>query len=1163
MECNPNPFSLSTTCETIFHFHRITLKNDSMTKPDKPINPNRKDLSSQPHYFGAFLNIARHNAYMVMEHLSVKHDTKDKGRLDEAQLDKASLLSLLTAKNSKPDVQDAVLRDLRRYFPFLNYQFFLNEENKSQEAEKPKEERQHLPYQEVDPAHIKAVLEGFLALLNKLRNRYSHYIAQADYSKAAGLPLEKIYRSAVFRLVDKGKHTKRFDVFEPKDVAHLYGTDAAPSPFLPQNLADFPDHEKTIAFVTCLFLERKYAFTFLSRLEGFQNTTGREPSTAMTATMECYTMFCCRLPQPKLESSDIMLDMLNELGRCPSALYTVLSDEDRQKFHVKLEYLEFGENEEDADYTDTEESPQVEQEIVLKRHGDRFPYFALRYFDDTGAFPTLRFDVQIGRWRTKPVYGKVMYAEKRERLLTKSIHTYAKLKPLLDLYEQVEQDPEKGKRVNAKFAGEFPQNWLVQKEDGEQYLLDKIEQFSPHYNFGENVIGLRFVQSQKIVFPKVPDFRSPKPDALISTHELRNLFLYHYLSTSKKDREGKPYIETDTETFIKDFIARMQTFFEDVKTGALQPLTAPPDYRKNPALPFDQGDRKATEKKRAAYRAQQDQIKARRQQLDELLKERYGLSASWIPDDLKEYLLAYMTPSYTDLAKDKFKKQKALLKERLKDAEKGRSPRVGEQATWLAEDIVFLTPPQVHDAKGRPHEQKLNNDQFRILQSSLAYFSINRENIFHFLKNETPILSKSPSERHPFLFKINIQKCNGIFDFYLAYLKAKEEWLNEALEEYEQGRLNEVQLQEKYRHSLPSSVNRKAAVKRDYLSLPVFLPRGLFNQAIAEALSGKPGMEVKPEDNTVYCMAQLLDGDAQEFYEFPHFYRSIFEPKDAENRLVSEAAYTENLKAKFQELKQKKAMARKLSDAEKQQVKNDYKDVSQAKTRLLDREQHLRHLQANDRAMWLMIEGRQRFAEEHSELQFDQLKLRNIKSVLGEHVQAKLTIPDSSVTITDELPLRRYGDLRRIAKDRRLPNLARYYEAAGLAKISHELVKMELEKYDCRREVFFKELYQFEEEVYEFFKGDFDPDVLERRGFYNHREYVDVAVRHSTDTPFNLFFKEQVAELRNKFHHNEFPWFDWLSQEVANTPGELYANRVFDIAKKHYRKMRDIIRSGN
>jgi hypothetical protein len=1130
---------------------------------------NSKNLHTHPHYFGAFLNIARHNAFMIVSYLSSKYNTIDKDKLEEDKLSGASLFSKLNKSSNKPDETQALIRDLKWYFPFLSYPLFLKLEAKKNDPEVVQDKN----LEETNPEQIKQDITQLLILINKLRNSYSHYISKSNYSVAANIPIEQIYRAAAYRLTDRGKYTKRFDVFEPDHTAHLYDKDQVLSDYHPRSLVDQPTHEKTIAFIICLFLERKYAFPFLSRLDGFQNVTNQEPSLSQKASAECFTMFCSRLPQPKLESSDILLDMLNELGRCPGGLYTVLSDASRKHFHVKQEtdaLLSENEpptnsSEQQAAINQIDELEEYEQEIALIRGSDRFPYFALRYFDDTDAFPTLRFDLHLGKWRNRPVYTKVIFDEQRDRLLTKPIRAFAKLKPLLKIYEGVNQDDKTKKVVDPKVAPSFHESWLDKTDNQELKLIDSIEQFSPFYNFGDNVIGLKIVKNlEKIIFPKLPKPKNDIADAIISTHDLCALFLYHYLSQKpiKSDSDEK-IIAVDAETFIKDLIQRIQKLFDDIKAGKLQPLVSNPDYFKNQTLPFIKGKEEKTFEKRQEFYTKLEQMEQRRNKLEAFLKQEYGLSRAYVPDKIEEYLLGYIVPPYKKRATEKFKQQQALLKNLIKAADKGRSPRIGEQATWLAEDIIFLTPPKIHQVNGEDHPQKLNNDQFRVLQSSLAYFSTNRQKILNFLRDETTILSNDPQKRHPFLFKIDILKCQGIFDFYSAYLREKQRWLDrKVLDKSALSKMSDEKVEQRFGHFLPASVQHKSIEELDYSKFPVYLPRGIFDKAIADALSKLPDFDVQANHKIGRCLDQILNGDRQEFYNWEHFYNSIFIDKDSgTDRLVAETTYSEQLKAKFFELKEQKSQGRKLKLDEKQALKDAYRDVKEAKRRLLDREQYIRTLQTQDRALWLMIQERQKLASEHLDLQLDQLKLKNIEAVLNEPITVRLKILNSEVAISDQLPIKRYGDLRRVSKDRRLENLMLYYQHSGIVEVSHDLIKTELERYDRRREQFFAEVYEFEKGVYEQFAEDFDQNILAKNGYYDHKAYVKNAIKHSSDTPFNVFFNQNVYLLRNKFLHNEFPWFDWLLPEVTRASGELYADRIADIAINYYRKMRKLIQS--
>ncbi|MBC6994308.1 type VI-B CRISPR-associated RNA-guided ribonuclease Cas13b [Neolewinella lacunae] len=1118
--------------------------------PARPATPvNRKNLHEHPHYFGAFLSIARHNAFMVIKHLSAKYNTSDKDKLKEETLSTAQLFNCLGKKFNKPDITKSVISDLKNYFPLLNYPLFLA-------LEADGGENKNIAF-ESDLEAIQETFKSILTLLNSLRNHFSHYISSVDYSRFNFSPIEDIYKAAMFRLIDRSKYTKRFDVFEKEHIKHLENKGKNKSEFFPHDLSETPNHENTVAFITCLFLERKYAFPFLSRLASFQTTYINEDPKTAKATRECYTMFCTRLPQPKLESADIMLDMINELGRSPAALYNMLSEKDQQAFHIAQELLP--DNLEEYD----EEDGVWETEVVLKRHGDRFPYFALRYFDDTEAFPTLRFNISLGKWRTKPAYDKIIYGEKRERILTKPLHTFARLNDFLPVYESAVVVDNRVK-IDNRFVGLLREDWLSKQENQETYINEGIEQFSIKYNFGDNVIAFQFIKDIRTVKELLPKLPAPKikmAHAIISTYDLRGLFLYDYLSKySTGDPVSSPYIPTDTETFIKDYIERLKRFFSDVKTGSFHALVAKPDQVKNEKLPFVKGDREATKAKRALFNDKQEVIKERKRKLDRILSEKYGLSIHNIPTKLKDYLLAYKTPPYRTRAMAKLKQQHTIVKDLLKAVDKGRSPRVGEQATWLAEDIVFMTPPKIHTVDGVEHPQKLNNAQFRILQESLAYFSTNKLKILNFLREETSILSPNQQESHPFLKSVNFEDQPGILSFYEDYLKAKLKWLDNALRKLRN--LDDKAAKREFGHFLPTSINVKPATDLDYTALPIYLPRGLFDRAVVSTLIEGNHFGVQSGDNINQCLEKMLASDSQPFYELDRLHQSIFTDRKAPEEYVEESLYIGKLLEKRRTVLNQKANSGKLGKNKQQEIKNQYNDVTKERKRVLERRQYIKSIQSDDRALWLMAQNRQKQKSEHLEVGFDQLGLRNIKEILTKPVQVSLLIPDTSFRINDELPLIRYGDLRRVAKDRRLENLSYFYKAASQDEIPHETIKLELERYDRRREGFFETIYRFEELVYNKFKAQF-PEAPEstKQHYYDHHAYADVAIQHSSDTPFNVFFKEKATQLRNKFYHNEFPWFEWLLPEVSRRKEELYSDRVFDIAEGYYQRMADLISS--
>ena len=400
--------------------------------------PNARNMSAHPHYFGTYLNMARHNAYMILKYLSEKYVDKSLGEekaLDESKLHQAPVLNLLI-KSKKPDEVYALIGDLRHHFPFLRYHDVLNDKAKVTVSEEAVEalafkmqggigEKKETKPTELQPEQYAQLLKSLLEWMNTLRNYFSHYKTTPRFRFDKEDIFYKIYDAALFRLVDKNKQTKRYDNFNQADIDALErNTAAIKAKRVPYKISQTEIDEKALTYFICLFLEPKYASMFLSRLDGFpQKTTEGKMPLKEKAPLKAYTMFCCRLPQPKLESSDIMLDMLNELNRCPSDLYPILSEADKdRRFKVVLNADDI--KDEDVlensikNEENTEGSPQ---EVVLQRHDDRFPYFALRYFDDTNAFTTLRFHVKLGKLLKKNKYDKIMYGESRERELTQPI----------------------------------------------------------------------------------------------------------------------------------------------------------------------------------------------------------------------------------------------------------------------------------------------------------------------------------------------------------------------------------------------------------------------------------------------------------------------------------------------------------------------------------------------------------------------------------------------------------------------------------------------------------------------------------------------------------------------------------------------------------------------
>jgi hypothetical protein len=152
--------------------------------------PKRCNSKEQPHYFGTYLNMARHNAFMILNYLSSKYTGKS-GDDDDAQLAQSPVLTLLL-KSKKPDEVYAIIGDLRHYFPFLRYQDVLNEKLKEAVSADAVLDLGLLmlggsvPKKDIEPAELQPeayahLLKNFLVLMNSLRNSFSHYGAPHQF----------------------------------------------------------------------------------------------------------------------------------------------------------------------------------------------------------------------------------------------------------------------------------------------------------------------------------------------------------------------------------------------------------------------------------------------------------------------------------------------------------------------------------------------------------------------------------------------------------------------------------------------------------------------------------------------------------------------------------------------------------------------------------------------------------------------------------------------------------------------------------------------------------------------------------------------------------------------------------------------------------------------
>lgn len=1073
------------------------------------------------------MNLARHNAYLILRHIMDRQNIQEAKELEEGKLGEAALFKVLKDKPD-PILVKTLTGALLQHFPFLEV------------PPKPKKSRKNKKQVVVTPSpqHIRLELIKAFGRLNAFRNGHTHFFHKA--SRPDNFILEPYLESARLKVVD------RFPFLKDDDTEHLKLSNKSNQQTwlsLKDDKGYISYTEAGMAYFICLFLDRKNAFRFLSRLTGFKNANeniGR-------ATLETFTHYCCRLPRPKLGSSDLLLDILNELGRCPKHLYRNLDEAYRDQFKIAV----------DQSQPDTETDFTQLGEIELIRHQDRFPYFALRYFDQSKSFSTLRFQQHLGKLRMGEAYQKEMYGEQRERSIHKNLRTFGR-------WEEVRLD-------------RIPESWKVRGEQGALILDPKVEQLSPQYLITGNRIGIKFVHPlHHIAWPDLEAFSSSveeraerfKPDAIISTYELQNLFLHQFLYQ-------KGWIKEETERYLLSYIKRIQQFIGDVQQGVIKPVATGGIFkRREDSFSEQEYQRwleseeepeqreKIEEEKQKAIETREKQLQERKEKLAPILAHA-GIRFKDIPDDIRRYLLGYeMAPNQEEILRKlrlrlrDTKRRKRQLERKI-DARKNKagvtSDRIlnGRLATYLAEDLIFMKPPDTSD--GAKNLGKPNNDEYRYLQASIAYFSLNREEIIPYFES-LGLLGPDSAHAHPFLADCEPEKRTGVTDFYRRYLKEKIKWLTGVIDEVKAGEVPMEQFEKELGYLV--KFNPKEIKDKRYDGLPLLLPRGIFNQPIIAALM-EQGYPVKAGDNIVYALKELLKHETQAFYDYPRLYdhQELQVSVDSTGMSVWEALQQNIIK-----------------EIETQEGDLELTEEEQERHRRLRRfyhqirrnEQKVRYSQSNDQILWLM--ARELSSQGQLKIDFANWPLTKVgfdstsndkKNILDEELRMELALPaHPDKTIVDSLPIKRYGDFRRFLKDRRLVNLLKYFPAQQ--EIERTLLERELDVYDRLRETLFEEIWEFEKALYETHQEKL-LKLYPEEDYINHRQQLNFLEAIVLDRPLENPSLNQIASLRNKFLHNEIPFENedsvaWAKELIAGDDlGEHVTEKLINLVRRVYR----------
>ncbi len=729
---------------------------------------NTRSIREHYDYFAYFLNKATSNVFAILNHAAKKigRETQKK----DTELYKHSILKNLNDPNSDglrwellsrrlPLLKSLQYQDVDLTKKEIGDQYLTVNENPNLQEKENKNWKKDLP-------------EDFITLIKFLghtRNYFTHYYPDSQHDEKAAPESKSKKESAYSKYKREEKENfdfekvvgaiwnkgiafsyQRFDYIKPKRYSWLIKK--------MQNKCYYHDFiekinqndelsQNGLAYFICLFLEKKDAFDFLKKLEGFKQSGNKKETAAekvkeerFQATLLTYTVFCCHLPKPALDVVEekprikLLSELLGELVKCPEELFKMLSEKDKKQFKYDIQLDRVGNTEANlADQQDetfqNDDPPQTE--TYLRRFRDRFPYLALRFIEEMDLFPGLRFHIDLGRitlsHKFKDDKGKVSY----DHEWTKDVHTFGRLskfREYLRNYEEetktLETNKEKGEAIDQ----------IDQYPTEESRIIDQYDYFAPHYHIVDNEIQFVFkTEEEQIPTPKKTEKdqadgkfyglalaqRIHSKPYKISVYDLAALVFWK-LKIPKFD------LETHIE---KNIVQKYERFLHDAASGKFTSENYE-DFGKK-------------------------------------LHENYQFKRRWIPKEIRRCLANHQL-DYSQIIKDKIQKERKATQERLENL-KNEPPKPGNMADFLAKDMIRIMSPKSE------LKSQIRPEQYQQLQRNLAYFGVEKQEALKLLKEELKLTTGPQNQKHPFLR--NVLKKYAHFKtlkcFYKSYLEGR------------------------------------------------------------------------------------------------------------------------------------------------------------------------------------------------------------------------------------------------------------------------------------------------------------------------------------------------------------------------------------------------------
>ena len=863
----------------------------------------------------------------------------------------------------------------------------------------------------------------------------------------------------------------------------------------------------------CLFLEKKYITEFLSQihfLEGFSEKSEAPRLSQRRLALETLSALRVRLPESRLnterDETQVALDILNELKKCPAEVFELLSAKDKARFSVKS---------------------STGEDVLLRRSSDRFVTLALSYFDTTRAFPKLRFQVNAGVFRYLFEAGKhCIDGETRMRVLQKPLNGFGRI-------QEVEKKRSPGNRTIWK---DFK---LMRFEDAprnDESCLPYITDTYTRYLLEGDNIGISLsgdyipdiLQREDGVHYDVP---CRKADCTISRFDLPALLFYHLLSQTLKEP-----VKTAEELIIEK-VSSYKRLFADIAERKIEPFKGP-DKETNLSRTIE-----------GTYGISKRDIPEKL--LDFLLGKEDGSKIRFAK--YKKGVIDKMTAE-TQRRLDTIYEQRKVIKadhnpKVRSDNKPGKGGFVqikpGNLASFLAEDIVLM----------QSGTDKLTGLNYSVMQGSMATLSTHdpngKTNLIRLFKNAGLISDNGNQGSHPFLWSVmKYSEVTNTVELYIKYLECKKQYLfsqipdNAPFLHIERSRWKEHN-EEYYRD-----------LARRYLEQPIALDGSVFEKAVRDLLLGLGNEELSNGiqnaikergwcniaymiqlyqasvlDDYPQCFYGLVDGDLQHesnyrLYSLVRKYRE--EACQVRDSLKKGSVYRNKLNEVINwadKNPERNSSSRKVS-APKPSFDEIKDRIRAAYNEFTDTERLIRRLATQDTLLFMAAASviKKTLDSPILALKLDQITNSDGKGILDQRipkvvknytfywkdttdnkVQSK---PKEVAVEVEDVCIKDYADILRVVYDRRVASLVHHLD---ISTISAEDIKKELDAYDNRRVPVFKDIFQYEDKVLEALQAEQVPTSPD------FKDVLRVDHINSSEDKF------AASKIRNSFCHNQYP----------------------------------------